>query len=129
MSQTTTVMMIAHKIGELVSPERLDMYLALAGFAGSTMGRISTELELRRHQGHLEDLVEERTRRLRQSEQRWATTLASIGDAVIATDVAGKIMFMNPVAEELTGWTLGDASTKSVSGVLHIVNEHTRQRS
>ena len=127
MNQTTAVMLIAHKIGEPVSPERLDLYLALAGLAGSTMGRISTEQELRRHQGHLEDLVEERTRRLRQSEQRWATTLASIGDAVIATDVAGKITFMNPVAEELTGWTLGEASTKPVTGVLNIVNEHTRQ--
>ena len=53
---------------------------------------------------------------LRESEQRWATTLASIGDAVIATDVAGKITFMNAVAEELTGWTLVDASEKPVPG-------------
>ena len=43
---------------------------------------------------------------LQESEQRWATTLASIGDAVIATDVEGKITFMNAVAEGLTGWTL-----------------------
>ena len=46
---------------------------------------------------------------LRGSEQRWATTLASIGDAVIATDVEAKITFMNAVAEELTGWTLSEA--------------------
>ena len=43
---------------------------------------------------------------LQQSEQRWATTLSSIGDAVIATDTEGKITFMNAVAEGLTGWTL-----------------------
>ena len=42
---------------------------------------------------------------LHRSEQRWATTLASIGDAVIATDTDGRIVFMNAVAEELTGWT------------------------
>ena len=42
---------------------------------------------------------------LKSSEQRWSTTLASIGDAVISTDVNGKITFLNTVAEELTGWT------------------------
>ncbi len=36
---------------------------------------------------------------LSESEQRWSTTLASIGDAVIATDLSGKITFMNNVAE------------------------------
>ena len=51
---------------------------------------------------------------LRESEQRWATTLASIGDAVIATDTSGKIMFMNGEAEELTGWTLSEASQKPI---------------
>ncbi len=77
-------------------------------------------------QGGLERRVEERTKALRESEQRWATTLASIGDAVIATDVEGKIAFMNAVAEGLTGWTLMDAATKPVSEVFTIINEHTR---
>ncbi len=40
---------------------------------------------------------------LRESEQRWATTLSSIGDAVIATDLDGVITFMNRIAEALTG--------------------------
>ncbi len=63
----------------------------------------------------------------RESEQRWATTLASIGDAVIATDVSGRITFMNPVAEDLTGWTFGDASMKPVGEIFNIVNEQTRR--
>ena len=63
---------------------------------------------------------------LRESEQRWATTLASIGDAVIATDVAGRITFMNAVAEALTGWTLGEAWQKPVQDVFHIINEESR---
>lgn len=63
---------------------------------------------------------------LRESEQRWATTLASIGDAVIATDTIGKIMFMNGEAEELTGWTLSDVSQKPVKIAFNIINEKTR---
>src|SRR4030067_2796413 len=63
---------------------------------------------------------------LRTSEQRWATTLNSIGDAVIATDVAGKVTFMNHVAEGLTGWALNDASNKPLREVFNIVNEQTR---
>jgi PAS domain S-box-containing protein len=72
-----------------------------------------------------ESLVQ-REAALRESEQRWATTLASIGDAVIATDVEGRIAFMNAVAEELTGWTLHDALRKPVPEVFNIINEHTR---
>jgi PAS domain S-box-containing protein len=64
---------------------------------------------------------------LRESEQRWATTLASIGDAVIATDAAGNITFMNAVAEGLTGWKLGEVSGRPVTGAFHIINEKTRE--
>jgi PAS domain S-box-containing protein len=63
---------------------------------------------------------------LQKSEQRWSTTLASIGDAVIATDIYGKITFMNGEAEDLTGWTLSEASQKLVKEVFNIVNEQTR---
>lgn len=64
---------------------------------------------------------------LKKSEQRWATTLASIGDAVIATDKAGNTAFMNAEAELLTGWTLREASGRPVEEVFHVVNEQTRQ--
>ena len=64
---------------------------------------------------------------LRASEQRWATTLASIGDAVIATDLSGRVLFMNGVAEELTGWSLSEASQKPVKEVFNIINEQTHQ--
>jgi PAS domain S-box-containing protein len=67
----------------------------------------------------------ERKAALCASEQRWATTLSSIGDAVIATDTEGKASFMNAVAETLTGWTLGVASMKPVAEVFHIINEQT----
>ncbi len=60
------------------------------------------------------------------SEQRWATTLASIGDAVIATDVEGRIAFMNPVAEGTDRLDAREASMKPVTEVFNIVNEQTR---
>jgi len=60
------------------------------------------------------------------SEKWLSTTLASIGDAVIATDMNGAISFMNPIAESLTGWTLEDARGKSMDLVFDIVNKETR---
>lgn len=58
--------------------------------------------------------------------ERLRTTLASIGDAVIATDTQGRIMMMNAVAESLTGWTHNSASGQALDAVFRIVNEETR---
>jgi PAS domain S-box-containing protein len=58
---------------------------------------------------------------------KWCeTTLRSIGDAVIATDARGNVLFMNPVAERLVGRTSSDAAGKPVAEVLVIENEATR---
>jgi PAS domain S-box-containing protein len=54
-------------------------------------------------------------------------TLASIGDAVIVTDVTGGITFLNEVAEKLTGWTSTEAHGRPCASVFHIVNETSRQ--
>jgi len=64
---------------------------------------------------------------LREREQDLAITLNSIGDAVIATDRKGMVSRMNPVAEELTGWTLEEAKGKSVQSIFPIVNASTRE--
>ncbi len=64
---------------------------------------------------------------LAQSEAWLATTLASIGDAVIATDGQARVRFMNPVAERLTGWSKEEAVGRPMEEVFRIVNEHTRQ--
>lgn len=64
---------------------------------------------------------------LEKSEKRWSTTISSIGDAVIVTDIAGKITFMNKVAVSLTGWTLQEAADKSLREVFRVVNAETLQ--
>jgi PAS domain S-box-containing protein len=62
-----------------------------------------------------------------ESRESLRTTLKSIGDAVISTDASGRVVFMNPVAERLTGWTLADATGHALAEVFRIVNEHTRE--
>jgi len=66
-------------------------------------------------------------RKVRESRQWFQTTLSSIGDGVIATDMAGCITFMNPVAETLTGWMHSDALGKPLDVVFNIINEITRE--
>jgi PAS domain S-box-containing protein len=59
-------------------------------------------------------------------EQWLNTTLRSIGDAVIAADPDGQVVFMNPVAEQLTGWKEKEAYGLPLSSIFAIVNQHTR---
>lgn len=63
------------------------------------------------------------------AQQEWfRVTLGSIGDAVIASDAAGGVTYMNAQAESLTGWTLDAAITQTLQEVFHILHEHTRER-
>ncbi|HZW32741.1 MAG TPA: PAS domain S-box protein, partial [Isosphaeraceae bacterium] len=64
---------------------------------------------------------------LEQSERWLATTLRSIGDAVIATDGAGRVTFLNAVAQTLTGWEPVEAIGKPLETVFSIINEETRK--
>ena len=65
---------------------------------------------------------------LRKERELLATTLASIGDAVIVTDPAGRITTLNTRAQQLTGWSQSDACGQELTTVFHIINEHTRER-
>jgi len=60
------------------------------------------------------------------SEARYLTTLLSIGDGVIVTDIEGKLVFINPTAERLTGWNRTEAKSLPLEKVFHIINEETR---
>jgi PAS domain S-box-containing protein len=61
------------------------------------------------------------------SEERLRVTVASIGDAVIATDADGRVTLMNAVAEALTGWSADDARGRPLVDVFVILNEITRR--
>lgn len=116
--------------------------LALLGLLGFgswklTQARLreaQAEDKLRSVNTQLEQLVLERTRalesanqQLRLSEENLAITLHSIGDAVIATDAAGRVNRMNAAAEQLSGWTLAEAGGRALAEVFRIVHTETRQ--
>ena len=60
--------------------------------------------------------------------ERARVTLDSIGDAVISSDLTGRVTYLNSVAEAMTGWTLGAAAGHPVEEVLQLVDATTRVR-
>ncbi|MGC9354518.1 MAG: PAS domain-containing protein, partial [Mariniphaga sp.] len=66
-------------------------------------------------------------RNLYKQQEYYFTTLKSIGDAVISTNKNGKVEYLNPVAEQLTGWLNKEAQGKSLENVFKIINEETRE--
>ncbi|MHB0955314.1 MAG: response regulator [Pirellulaceae bacterium] len=77
---------------------------------------IQIELALYKHQTD---------RQLQQHREWLRVTLTSIGDGVIATDAAGRIAFINLMAEALTGWGSDEAVGQPVQNVLRLVDEQT----
>ncbi len=76
--------------------------------------------------------VQERSNRRRtedalyQERERALVTLHSIGDGVITTDADGRVDYMNPVAERVTGWSSSEAQGHPLTEVLPLANEATR---
>jgi PAS domain S-box-containing protein len=74
--------------------------------------------------------ITERNRLIRAlaAQQEWfRVTLGSIGDGILAADPQGRVTFLNPTAEKLTGWSAVEASGRPMEDVFHIVNETTRK--
>jgi len=63
---------------------------------------------------------------LQAQNERLAVTLRSIGDGVIATDIQGNVVLINPVAERLTGWNQEEALGKPLSDIFHLINDQTQ---
>jgi PAS domain S-box-containing protein len=79
---------------------------------------IAVEMALHKH-----DLE----KKLRYNEERFRVTLKSIGDAVITTDMEGRVTFMNHVAETLTGWSSKSAEGKGLEVVFKVIDEESRE--
>lgn len=116
---------VVPKVLSMRSPEELEREIAL---------RTKAEQELQHANAELERRVQERTTELQSAnaalyrEREWfSTTLASIGDAVIATDTDGRVTMLNSVAESLAGWSRREAVGQPLTAIFRIINEKTRQ--
>jgi PAS domain S-box-containing protein len=65
-------------------------------------------------------------RELQAERERLRITLASIGDGVVSTDAEGRVVFLNGVAEALTGWPQTEAAGRPLPEIFHIIDEGTR---
>jgi len=106
---------------------RADFIQGLAAGANDYLAKPVDELELMaRVRTFLS--MRQRTQELRERESLLATTLTSIGDAVITTNARSNITFLNPAAETLTGWSKNDATGRPLSEILRLLHEHTRAK-
>jgi PAS domain S-box-containing protein len=74
-----------------------------------------------------EEALKQAERSATDERERLRVTFASIGDAVISTDVEGRVTLLNPVAERMTGWTNAEAAGQRLEFVFHIINELSRK--
>lgn len=123
-------------ISQVHTPE--GNYLVIVAEDISERKRLEQELE--DHRYHLNELVASRTAELQfEVAQRQAAeqelfrekelaqvTLQSIGDAVVTTDDTGRVTYLNPVAEQLTGWSNAEAIGRPMTSVFVIVRAETR---
>ena len=81
------------------------------------------------YEGTLNDITERKRaeQAVFEEKERAEVTLQSIGDAVISTDAAGLIDYMNPVAENLTGWNADEAHGRAIGDVLNLVSEQRHE--
>lgn len=66
-------------------------------------------------------------KKLREERALFKTTLHSLGDAVISSDINGNVCIMNEVAEKLTGWSMDEAKNLPFDSVFTIINEFSRE--
>lgn len=71
--------------------------------------------------------AEEQAKFIQSQREQLRVTLQSIGDAVIAVDAQGRVEFLNPIAQAMTGWSDVEARNRPLEEVFRIINEYTRE--
>jgi PAS domain S-box-containing protein len=122
MAMTETALLDQRRIDSVASRQFANASILLSGLIGAALIGVVTILTGKRirDQRAADDIIADQGERFR-------TTLASIGDAVITTDTEGRVESMNEVAEALTGWSTADAKLKPLAEIFRIVNESTRK--
>jgi PAS domain S-box-containing protein len=106
--------------GNLVGFAKITRDLTERRRAEENARRLAAEEAARKAAEAQADIIE-------QQRQQLEVTLASIGDAVISTDDRGIVTFLNPIAEQVTGWSESEARGRPLAEVFQIVNEQTRK--
>jgi diguanylate cyclase (GGDEF)-like protein/PAS domain S-box-containing protein len=80
------------------------------------------------HEGTITDITERKMAETRvfEEKERAQVTLQSIGDGVITTDAKGFVDYINPVAQDLTGWDMRAAHGESIDSLMTLIHEQTR---
>jgi PAS domain S-box-containing protein len=127
--KTSGLFEVLHRVWKTGNPERYPPI----GHEGQPAAALKQQYVCRLPSGQVmaisEDVSEDQfaQQALAVEKERLAVTLRSIGDGVISTDGAGRVLMLNEVAAGLTGWSQAEAMGKPLEDVFHIINEHSRE--
>jgi diguanylate cyclase (GGDEF)-like protein/PAS domain S-box-containing protein len=117
----TPILVLSRRCDEPVAIQALQRgaqdYLLLEHLDGYSLPKALTCMLERA--AHADDLL--------RAFERAQVTLNSIGDAVVSVNAAGNITYLNPVAEDMTGWPASEASNRPLEDVVRIIDAETRE--
>lgn len=99
------------------------------GLLGETLDTLSDKLKITMAQQDTTiETLHKTEKSLREKEENLRITLNSIGDAVISTDINGRVVRMNPIAEQLTGYSIDESKGHYILEIFNIINAETRKK-